>query len=76
MCETHTVTEPDCRIALTGNACTISSGENEIARKIAKQIKLVDDRVIHGHIPRPTGNGDTDQTNLWEESVTMMYFLF
>jgi hypothetical protein len=76
MCETHTVTEPDYRIVLTGNACTISSRENEIGRKIAKQIKLVDDRVIHGHIPRPNGNGDTDQTNLWEESVTMMYFLF
>jgi len=76
MCETHTVTEPDCRIVLTGNACTISSRENEIARKIAKQLKLVDDRVIHGHIPRPTRNGDTDQTNLWEERVTMVYFLF
>jgi hypothetical protein len=37
---------------------------------------LVDDGGIHGHIPRPTGNGDTDETNLWEESVTMMYFCF
>jgi hypothetical protein len=76
MCETHIVTEPDCRIVLTGNACTISSGESEIARKIAELIKLVDNGGIHGHIPRPTGNGDTDETNLWEESVTIMYFLF